>query len=241
MQTKHIPYQDNNANCKAYMVFDETKSKPQKTVIIAPAFNGISDFIKDYANKVAKAGYVAFVIDLAGDGKHMENIDDCIEHAMHFIHHRDALQSRVLAGFHTACAQPEIDETKIAAMGFCLGGMSVLDLARTGVNLKGAVSLHGVLAPPPQTLQTKPIQAKVLILHGYEDHSVPPESIKPFAEEMNIQQVDWQFMFFGNTKHAYTEPGAENFGPPEFGRKYNADSARRAWVYAQAFFAEVLA
>lgn len=239
MQTRVVNYKDGNQQCRGYLAFDESKGDQQPTVLIVHAFDGLDDFVKNYAHQVVEAGFAAFCLDMYGDGKVAKDLDSCIAEIMPFINDRAMLQRRVLAGFEAAKAQAEIDNNKIAAMGFCFGGMCVLDLARAGADVKGVASLHGVLAAPEKVKQGE-FKAKVLILHGYDDPQVKPDQLQVLADELNPKNVDWQFMFFGHTKHAYTDPEAAKIGPPEFGREYNEASAHRAFQYSCDFFREVL-
>ena len=240
MQTKVIKYQQGDRTFKSYMAFDENKSGAQPTVIIVHAFDGITDFIKDYAADVVNAGYNAFCIDMFGEGEIFHDIDGCMSAIMPMIEDRALLQRRVLAGFEACKQQAEVDEHKLAAMGFCFGGMVCLDLARAGADVKAVVSLHGVMMPP-ENVELGEFKAKALILHGFDDPQVPPDQLQVIADEFNSKNVDWQFVFFGHTKHAYTEPHAADIGGAAMGREHNADSAKRAFHYSLNLFAEVFA
>ena len=132
-----------------------------------------------------------------------------------------------------------VDANNIAIFGFCLGGLCALDLARAGADIKGAVSIHGALVAP--NLSENKIQAKILVLNGYEDPQVPPEQLADFAKEMNQDKVDWQCHFYGYTKHAFTDPHAAQIGAASMGREYNAVSAARAHQATQNFLEEIFA
>lgn len=239
MQKQVVEYNDGELVCQGFMVFDASKSGPQPTVLIAHAFDGITDHIRHYAEQVAEAGYVVFCVDMFGGGKTASDMDGCMALIMPFLNDRTLLQRRILAGFAACQAQERVDNSKILAMGFCFGGMCVLDLARAGADVKGVAAMHSVLAPPEQ-VPVGDFTAQVLILHGYDDPQVGPDQLTVIANELNAKRVDWQFVFFSHTKHSYTEPKAADIGTPESGRVYNADSARRAWDYCQLFFKEVL-
>ena len=239
MQHKIVKYQDSDLTCHGYMVYDENQSTPQPTILLVHAFDGITDHIKEYADKVAQAGYTVFAADMFGKGRTGKNLDECMGFIKPLFGDRAALKNRIFAAFNAAKEQSEIDEKKIAAMGFCFGGMSVLDLARAGADVKGVASLHGLFVAP-EVLPEATMTAKVLILHGYDDPQVQPDQLPMIAKELNDKNVDWQFVYFSHTKHAYTEPRAAEIGPPEFGREYNKVSAERAWQYCQDFFKEVL-
>lgn len=239
MRSEIITYQDGEVTCKGYLAYDESRKAPQPTVLIVHAFDGITDFIRDYAAKVVASGYAAFCVDMYGEGITANDMDGCMALVMPFFNDRALLQRRILAGFE-ACRQLEVvDEARIAAMGFCFGGTTSLDLARAGADVKAVVSFHGNLLPP-EGVSEGTFSAKALILHGYDDPQCGHEQLPILADELNAKGVDWQFVYFSHTQHAYTEPGASDIGGPESGRIYNADSARRAWEYCNLLFAEVL-
>lgn len=239
MQSRIVEYTQGDVNFKSQLIYDENKSGPQATVIIIHAFDGVTEFITDYAEQVVDAGYAAFCVDMFGEGKIFTELEGCMGAIMPMLKDRALLQGRLLAGFEACKKQQEVDESKIVAMGFCFGGMCSLDLARAGMDVKAVASLHGVLMPP-ENVELGEFKAKALILHGYDDPQVKPDQLQVIADEFNAKNVDWQFVFFGHTKHAYTEPNAADIGEPEFGRVYNPDSARRAWQYCKDLFAEVL-
>jgi dienelactone hydrolase len=150
---------------------------------------------------------------------------------------RAKLQQRMKAALNTVKLLPWVDENKIAAIGFCFGGLCALDLARTGVDIKGVVSFHGLLGTPDNTKGNK-IKAKILALHGRDDPMGLPEQVLAFQEEMTQADADWQFVSFGHTVHAFTNPVANN---PDFGTVYQADADRRSWLAMQNFFTEIFA
>lgn len=240
MKTQEVIYKDGDDACHAYMAFDEARQGKQPTVIIVHAFDGLTDFIRDYAQKVVDAGYVAFCVDMFGEGKTSDNFDGCMSLIMPFFNERQLLLNRIHAGFEACKSQEIVDADKIGAMGFCFGGLTVLDLARSGANVKGVVGMHSALMALPEEIEQGEFRSKVLILNGYDDPQVGPEQLAVFAEELNQRNVDWQYVFFSKTQHAYTEPHASDIGGPESGRVYSPDSARRAWDYTRQFFDEVL-
>jgi dienelactone hydrolase len=239
MQTQIIEYADGDVSCKAFFAFDESRSGPQPTVFVVHAFDGITEFIHDYAKKIVEAGYAAFCVDMFGEGKTATDVDGCMALIMPFLEDRALLQKRVLAGFNTCKSQDVVDENKVVAMGFCFGGMCALDLARSGADIKAVASLHGVLMPP-EGVELGDFKAKVIILHGFEDPQVPPEQLPVITKELNEKNVDWQFIYFSHTQHSFTEPRAGDIGGAEMGRVFNPDSARRAWEYCQVLFKEVI-
>jgi dienelactone hydrolase len=152
-----------------------------------------------------------------------------------FMEDRVKLQRRMTAAYTAVKQMPQTDQNNLAAMGFCFGGLCVLDLARTGVDIKGVVSFHGLLGAPGNTSGNK-IKAKILAMHGRDDPMVPPEQVLAFQEEMTTAGADWQFLTFGHTVHAFTNPVAND---PGFGTVYQADADKRSWLAMQNFFTEI--
>ena len=148
---------------------------------------------------------------------------------------RPELQARLEAGLTCLREQPEVDAAKTAAIGFCFGGLSVLDLARTGADVAGVVSLHGIFVPPGNTAGNR-MRAKVLALHGWEDPLATPEEVTGLATELTAMGADWQIHAYGNTTHAFTNPAADD---REGGKQYNAAADQRSWKATENFLAEL--
>ena len=153
-----------------------------------------------------------------------------------FLADRNLLQGRINQAVNTLRDQPEVDSSKIAAIGYCFGGLCVLDLARSGADVSGVVSIHGLFAPPDPH-PGLPIGASVLALHGHEDPMVPVEAVQALETELTEAGADWQIHVYGSTMHAFTNPKAND---PEFGTVYSARAERRAWRAMTGFLAEVL-
>ena len=149
---------------------------------------------------------------------------------------RAILQARIGAAADAVRSQPESADEPVAAIGFCFGGLCVLDLARSRQDVAGVVSLHGLLLPA-DNLPDPSLQAKVLVLHGYDDPMVAPEQMLAFTTEMTATGCDWQLHAYGQTLHAFTNPEAND---PDFGTVYSATASRRAYRALDDFLAEVL-
>ena len=187
------------------------------------------------ARKIAELGYVGFALDMYGKGVLGSSNEENASLMQPFMDDRQFLQQRITAALNTVKQLPWVDDNNIAAMGFCFGGLCVLDLARTGADIKGVVSFHGLLGAPDNT-KGNLIKAKILALHGHDDPMASPEQVLAFQTEMTQAGVDWQFISYGNTVHAFTNPVAND---PDFGTVYQADADRRSWLAMQGFFAEI--
>jgi dienelactone hydrolase len=170
-----------------------------------------------------------------GKGKLGQTDEECGALMRPFVEDRALLQKRILAALKTAKLLPWVDDSKIAAIGFCFGGLCVLDLARTCNEVKGVVSFHGLLHAP-QNLDNNKISAKVLALHGYDDPLVSPSQVLDFETEMTNAGADWQLHAYGNTVHAFTNPLASDYAA---GYKYDENVNRRAFQAMENFLTEI--
>lgn len=234
--TKPVKYKDGKQTCIGYMAWDESFADPKPCVIINHAWSGLDGFAQDKAIQMAAMGYVGFCLDNYGDGTLPETVEDKQAMMMPLKNDRKALLKRLKAGLKAASSQPEVDEKAIAAMGFCFGGLCTLDMARAGLDLKAAISFHGLLDAPD--LPKKKIKSKVLIAHGWDDPMAPPEHVVAIGNEMAAAKCDWQLHAYGLTTHAFMVPGADS---GDGTLKHNADSERRAWTATQDLLQDVFA
>lgn len=237
LQTSKIEYVDGNVLLEGYCALDDSKPGKKPAVLIAHDWSGRNDFFCQKAEQLAEWGYVGFALDMYGNGKTAKTTEE--KQALHkpFMEDRNLVRTRVLAAFDVLQKMDIVNTARIGAMGYCFGGTCVLDLARTGAELKGAVSFHGGLAPP-KGVPTQKIRAKILALHGYEDPMVPPEQLRAFEAEMNNGGVDWQVNVYGHAKHGFTNPTAHD---DKMGIVYNSLADRRSWIAMREFFAEIFA
>src|SRR5690606_24908061 len=152
----------------------------------------------------AQLGYAAFAIDLYGEGRTGTSPEENAALMQPLVQDRALLAQRMNNALTALAGQPQVDRNRIGAMGYCFGGLCVLDLARSGADVRGVVSLHGALKP--SGLPAAPIRAKVLVLHGHDDPLVPLEEVIAFQNEMTAAKVDWQLHAYGGTMHAFTNP-----------------------------------
>jgi dienelactone hydrolase len=170
--------------------------------MVCHAWGGRSEFENDKAIELAKLGYAGFALDLYGKGVLGSGPEENSVLMQPFLDDRPMLQQRLLLSLQTMREQPEVDPSSTAAIGFCFGGLCVLDIARTGEDLDGVVSLHGLFSSPGNTTANT-IKAKILALHGWDDPMAPPDAVVALAEELTSMGADWQLHGFGNTMHAF--------------------------------------
>ena len=235
MITKCIDYQDGDSQLEGYLAYNETGA-PLPAVLVAHDWSGRREFACKAAERVAAMGYVGFALDMYGKGIYGSDGDAEGNAALMnpYFSDRALLRRRMNAALLAARELPQVDTTKIAAMGYCFGGLGVLELARSGADVIGVISIHGLFVPG--NVVNKKISAKVLCLHGHDDPMVPPEQVLAFEKEMTDAGVDWQVHVYGNTMHAFTNPAANN---PGFGTVYKEIAEKRAYQSIANFLKEL--
>ena len=236
IQTRTIDYQDGDVDLQGYLAWDDAVEGKRPGVMIAHAWAGRSDFENGKAEALAKLGYVGFALDNYGRGILGTNTAENSALIQPFLDDRAMLQGRLQIALEVLKGLDEVDASRVAAIGFCFGGLCVLDLARTGTDIRGVVSFHGLFGSPGNTAGNK-IKAKVLALHGWDDPMAPPDQVVSLAEELSSMGADWQVHGYGNTMHAFTNPQAND---PDFGTVYSPDADRRSWNAMQDFLSEIL-
>ena len=237
IQTRSILYTHEGHTFEGVLAWNDAQSGARPAVAVAHAWAGRTDFELGKARALAELGYVGFAMDVYGQGKRGHSKEENAALMTPLVQNRPLLQARLGAALQALQAQPEVDAARTAAIGFCFGGLSVLDMARCGLPVRGVVSFHGLFTPPGNTAGRR-ISAKVLALHGWDDPMAPPDAVLAFAREMSEAGADWQLHAYGGTLHAFTNPEAND---PDFGTVYSARADARSWAAMRAFLAEVLA
>ncbi len=236
LRTQVVEYKQGNTTLEGYLAFDDAFSGKRPGVMVVHEWTGLGDYAKQRANQLAKLGYVAFAADIYGKGIRPNNPKDAAAQATIYRQDRPLMRDRAKAGLAVLQQNPLVDPQRIAAIGYCFGGGTVLELARSGAPVAGVVSFHGNL-DTPKAEDAKNIKGKVLVLHGADDPYVPQEQVSAFAKEMDAANVDWQMVTYGETVHSFTNPEAGN--DPTKGVAYNAKADRRSWGAMKQFFAEL--
>ena len=232
VETQTIDYSEGGLDLQGVLAWDPgAGSRPG--VLVAHAWAGRTDFEVEKARWLAERGYVGFAMDVYGAGVLGTNPEENAALMQPFLEDRGMLLRRLNAGLDVLREQDAVDASKTAIMGFCFGGLAALDLARSGADIAGAVSIHGIFAPPPET---RPIRASVLALHGWADPMATPDDVVKFAEEMTGAGADWQLHGYGSTLHAFTNPEAND---PEMGVAYSETASRRCFQAVENFLAEI--
>ncbi len=235
VQTRTIDYRDGDTVLEGLVAWDDAVAGERPGVLVSHAWGGRGDFEDGKAAKLAELGYTALALDLYGKGVRGSSPEENSVLMQPFLDDRAMLQRRLLVSLNTLREQPEVDAARVAAIGFCFGGLCVMDIARTGEDLAGVVSFHGLFGAPGNTAGNT-IKARVLALHGWDDPMGTPDQALALAEELTSMGADWQLHGYGNTMHAFTNPDAND---RDMGTVYDATADRRSWVAMTNFLDEL--
>ncbi len=235
MNTQTLEYCDSDKLLRGFLAWDDSQSKPRPGVLVFHENTGLTDHERERASRLAKLGYVALACDMFGERSGPAPATDAERRAAFEEFRDNKLLPRALAGFQALAAQPPVDHQKIAAIGFCLGGMAALELARSGADLSAVVSFHGGLATTRPAVAGQ-MKAKVLVCHGALDPFITIDQVNAFAKEMQAAAVDWQMILYGGAAHGFTNPAVDRMGRP--GLAHHKQSDDRSWAAMQQFLVE---
>ena len=231
-----VEYKEGDTTLEGVLIYDDSFVHRRPGVLIAHQWKGLTDYEKKRGEMLAKLGYVAFAADIYGKGTRPKVVQEASQFAGKYKSDSDLLRRRVKAGFEQLKKSRFVDPQKTAAIGYCFGGTTVLELARLGADVDGVVSFHGGLGTPTPE-DAKNIKAKVLALHGADDPHVPPAEEHAFEAEMREAKVDWQLVAYGNAVHSFTDWNAGNDNSK--GSAYNEKADKRSWEDMKDFFNEL--
>lgn len=232
--TTEVDYWDADILCRAFIAFDDSMLTVRPGVLVAHDWGGRAESVCDKARFLASLGYVGFALDMYGQAQLGQDKMHRRALMAPLMQNRQKLINRITTAFNCLTQQAQVDRNNIAAIGYCFGGLCVLDLARSGADVKAVASFHGLLSAPDGINITQ-INAKILILHGYDDPLVKSDQIDNFALEMTTRKADWQIHLYGLTAHSFTNPEAND---DEMGLHYNAQSDQRSWKSTEHFLKE---
>lgn len=222
-----VDYSDGETPFQGYFAVRRQAAALRPCVLLSHDWSGLTAATKRLAERYAGLGYACFAMDVYGKGVRGDPFGNNAHLMSPLMGDRALLRRRLLAGHEAASRLAGVDPTRMAAVGYCFGGLCALDLARAGPpNLKAAVSFHGDLGAPDLGGQ-RPIEASILLLHGWEDPVVPVADVLGIAREMTVAKADWQLHAYGHARHAFTFDGA-NF--PERGVVYDRRADERSWM-----------
>ena len=233
--TKTVEYKQGDTTLEGYLAYDDSFSGKRPGVLVVHQWLGLTDYEENRAVMLANLGYIAFCADIYGKGVRPQSLKEAGTEATKYKTDRALLRWRVSAGLDELKKNPFVDKARVAAIGYCFGGTTVIELARSGAELNGIVSFHGGLDSPTPA-DGRNIKCKVLVCHGADDPFEKPEDLAAFEKEMRDAGVDWRLIKYGGAVHSFTQPMA-NDNPP--GAKYNARADKRSWQDMKQFFAEI--
>lgn len=241
MITEVVHYQYDGVNFQGYLARPDHIEGKLPAVLVAHAWRGQDDFARKKAEDLAKLGYVGLALDLYGNATNAKDDEEALQLMLPLFLNRKLLQDRVNAGLEILKNHSFIDQDAVGAIGFCFGGLAVIELLRSGATVKGVVSFHGILGTTIDKYKatlapSAPIKGSLLVLHGYKDPLVSQADIIAFQEEMTKASVDWQMDIYGQASHAFSNPQADD---QKNGMIYDSRVAERAWLAMTNFLNEI--
>ncbi|HEY1793471.1 MAG TPA: dienelactone hydrolase family protein [Opitutaceae bacterium] len=241
--TRSVDYEQGGVKLKGFLAYDDARAKEAKLpgVLVVPEWWGLNAYAKHRAEQLAGMGYVAFGVDMYGDGKVATDPDEAGKLAGQF-YGKPLMAERAQAALDQLLATGLVDPSRVAAIGYCFGGSTVQALAYSGAPLAGIVSFHGGLIPITQGGASR-IKARMLICHGALDPGTSPEKLSAFLKAANEAKVDYKFDIYAGAYHAFTNPDsdktAEKYPKMRGFIAYSPSADRRSWQDMQDFFAEI--
>jgi dienelactone hydrolase len=235
IQTQTIEYKQGDTTLEGVLVYDAAVKTKRPGVLIVHQWKGVTDYEKKRAAMLAQLGYVAFCADIYGKGIRPQTPTEAGAQAGKYKSDRALLRARVNAGLAVLRKNAFVDASRIAAIGYCFGGTTVIELARSGADLAGVVSFHGGLDSPTPA-DGKNIKCKVLACHGADDPFVPAKDLAAFESEMRDGGADWQLIQYGGAVHSFTDWNADGSMK---GAQYSERADKRSWEDMKQFFGEI--
>jgi dienelactone hydrolase len=236
---REVTYSADGTTLKGFLAYDSSKTGKMPGVIVVHEWWGLNQYARDRAEQLAKLGYVAFAIDMYGNGTVVDHPKDAGKFATAVMQQMDTARARFNAGVRLLKDQPETDTAKIAAIGYCFGGGIVLRMAEEGANLNGVVSFHGDL-PTDNVKNPEDVKAKILVCTGAADPFNPPQKVEAFEKAMNAAKLNYKLISYPGAEHSFTNPGADSLGKKfNIPLAYNKEADEKSWDAMKNFFNEI--
>ena len=228
IKTETVNYKDGSAELEGFLAYDDSAKSARPGVLVIHDWTGLQDYAKSRATQLAELGYVAFAADIYGKGVRPTDPKECAVQAGTYKADLPLLRRRVLLGLDQLKKKSGVDTAKLAAIGYCFGGTSVLELARSGADVRGIVTFHGGLSTT-QPARAGDIKARILVCHGGADSHVNAE-VPAFKAEMEKAKAQMEFITYEGAQHGFTKPGPA----------YQEKADKESWTAMKKFFAEIL-
>jgi dienelactone hydrolase len=235
VQSKTVTYKHGDLECKGFVAWDDAIQGKRPGVLVVHEWWGLDEYARSRAQQLAKQGYIAFACDMYGGGKTAEHPQDASKMAAAVRMNVADWRKRAEVALEVLKAQPQCDNHKLAAIGYCFGGSTALQLAYSGADLKAVVTFHAAL-PTPSADEAKSVKARVLVCHGGADTFIPEEAIKAFRAALDQAGTQYEFVSYPGVVHSFTVPGADarNLN----GMKYDKHADEDSWKRMTQLFAE---
>ena len=239
--TEEISYEVQGTSLRGYLAHPADFAGKRPAVLVVHEWWGHNDYARKRAEMLAELGYVAFALDMYGDGKVTDHPDDAKKFMQEATSNQELLHQRFSAAVEVVKQQQHVDAENIAAIGYCFGGGVVLNMARAGTDLNGVVSFHGSLATNTPAKAGEVI-AKVVVFHGDNDAFIPAEQVQVFEQEMQAAKVDYELIVYEGVEHSFTNPAADRFAELySMPVSYDEEADQQSWELMQKYLREMFA
>jgi dienelactone hydrolase len=236
IQSKRVLYRHGDLQLEGYLAWDDTLTGKRPGVLVVHEWWGLNDYVQRRVKQLAGLGYIAFALDMYGKGKVTEHPDQADKWMRAVQTSVKGWRARALSGLRVLQTHALVDGTRLAAIGYCFGGATVLQMAYGGAPIKGVVSFHGAL-PPPDVERSPTSAPKILVAHGNADPFVSEPQVKQFRAKLESTGFDWHMVIYAGARHGFTNPGAGAYGLDAL--KYDQKADDRSWKHMQLFFNEI--
>lgn len=226
LKSKTITYKHGDMECVGYLAWDDAVTGPRPGVLVLHEWWGLNDYARKRTDELAKLGYLAFAADMFGNGKTVDHPTDARTMVGQVRSNVDDWRKRATVALGVLTSQPECDKTKVAAIGYCFGGSTALQLSYVGADLKAVATFHAAL-PTPTAEEAKNIKAALLVCHGADDPFIPATAITAFKQPIEQAKVALDFVAYPGAQHSFTVESADAHGIE--GMKYNRDADEKSW------------
>lgn len=230
ISTEQVSYESNGVQLEGYLAYPADDDEKRPGVLVVHEWWGLNDYVRSRAEQLAREGYVALALDMYGEGKHTEHPDEANKFMIAALKNIEHAQQRFLAAQQLLAEQPGVNPKKLAAIGYCFGGATVLHMARSGDELALVASFHGNLATQ-KPMEKGVFDGKIFVAHGAADPFVPHDQVDAFKREMDAAKVDYELIEYEGAKHAFTNPHATELGKKHgLPLVYDADADAKSWA-----------
>jgi dienelactone hydrolase len=236
VKTKEVTYTHDGKTFRGYLAWDDAATGKRPGVLVLHEWWGLEEYEKGRAKQLAELGYVAFAADMYGEGKVVNHPDDARKMATELRENVEIWRGRAQAALDVLKKDERVDAQKLAAIGYCFGGSTALQLAYTGADLDAVVTFHSSL-PTPTPEQARAIKGRILVCHGADDKFIPEESIQKFKDALDAAKVNYRIETYPGAVHSFTVPTADERKVP--GLAYNAEADKKSWASMKALFDQV--